>query len=79
MAPAEQREAAVGRLLASVVALAGELGVDPEAAARVAAREQRTRTEAALAYGQGLGADPGDLDASTWASWWAAAADDGSG
>ncbi len=78
-APAEQREAAVGRLLASVVALAGELGVDPEAAARVAAREQRTRTEAALAYGQGLGADPGDLDASTWASWWAAAADDGSG
>ncbi len=77
--PAEQREAAVGRLLASVVALARELGVDPEAAARAAARQQRARTEAALEHGRDLGADLEALDAPTWASWWAAAEDDGSG
>ena len=78
-APLEQREAAVGRLLSSVVALAGELGVDPEVAARAAARDQRARTEAALSHGRGLGADPEELDAATWASWWAAAGDEGSG
>jgi len=78
-APAEEREAAVGRMLSSVVALASELGVDPEAAARAAARDQRARTEAALAHGRELGADPAELDASTWASWWAAAEDEGPG
>ncbi len=74
--PAAQREEAVGRLLASVVALAGELGVDPEVAARTAARQQRARTDAALAHGAALGGDPGQPDAQTWASWWAAAEDE---
>ena len=75
-APDPEREAAVGRLLSAVVALAGSLEVDPEAAARSAAREQRRRTEAALEHGRTLGEDVETVDPARWQRWWDAVGDD---
>ncbi|MFO7776853.1 MAG: nucleoside triphosphate pyrophosphohydrolase [Nitriliruptoraceae bacterium] len=72
----EDREAAVGRLLSAVVGLAGSLDVDPEAAARAAAREQRRRTEAALEHGRGQGEDTESVEADHWQRWWEAVGDD---
>ncbi|MFO7961074.1 MAG: MazG family protein [Nitriliruptoraceae bacterium] len=75
-APEEDREAAVGRLLSAVVGLAGSLDVDPEAAARAAARDQRRRTEAALDHGRGQGEDVDSVDPVHWQRWWEAVGDD---
>jgi XTP/dITP diphosphohydrolase len=66
----QDREAAVGRLLTTVVRLAGSLGVDPEAAARAAARDQRRRTEAALEHARGQGEDVDTVDPTRWQQWW---------
>ncbi len=74
--PEEDREAAVGRLLSAVVGLAGSLDVDPEAAARAAARDQRRRTEAALDHGRGQGEDVESVDQGQWQRWWQAAGDE---
>jgi XTP/dITP diphosphohydrolase len=70
------REAAMGRLLSTVVRLAGSLDVDPEAAARAAARDQRRRTEAALEHGRAQGEDIEVVDPDRWQRWWDAAGED---
>ncbi|MFP4311592.1 MAG: nucleoside triphosphate pyrophosphohydrolase [Nitriliruptoraceae bacterium] len=68
-APSE-RGAAVGHLLDRVVALARELDVDAEAAARQAARRRRERTEAALAHARAVGEDPAEVSPERFRAWW---------
>jgi XTP/dITP diphosphohydrolase len=67
---ADAREAGYGELVAAVVALGRHLGLDPEAAARRAARTFRTRVEAMLGAATVAGQDPGSLDAEGWAALW---------
>jgi XTP/dITP diphosphohydrolase len=69
-APQTDRLPAVGRLLDAVVRLARELEVDAEAAARLAARQRRERTEAALAHGRASGADVGAVTPEAFRAWW---------
>lgn len=69
VAPSE-RGAAVGHLLDRVVALARELDVDAEAAARQAARRRRERTEAALAHARAVGEDPAEVSPERFRAWW---------
>lgn len=63
-------EAEVGDLLGAVVALARHLEVDPERAARVAARTFRTRIETALQLAVDRDLDTEQLDAATWRQLW---------
>jgi len=74
--PADDPEPLIGRLLESVVALAADHGVDPEAAARRVARARRARTEAAL---QRLPEDVRAAEVVDPASWAAAWQDAGHG
>jgi len=69
----DAREEAVGSLLAAAVALAGELDVDPEVAARRMARTFRCRTEQALAEVGGLPAAASTVDPERWRAAWSAA------
>lgn len=70
-ADADAREQALGELIGAVVALAGELDVDPERAARQAGRRLRARTEAVLALARreevDLAAAPAEVRAALWA------------
>jgi XTP/dITP diphosphohydrolase len=66
----DHREAAFGELLAAVVGLGRQLGVDPEAAARGAGRRFRSRFEAALRLAGERGLDPGGLDREQWLQLW---------
>ncbi|MTV25923.1 nucleoside triphosphate pyrophosphohydrolase [Nitriliruptoraceae bacterium ZYF776] len=68
-------EAEVGDLLGAVVALARALDVDPERAARVAARTFRARIETAMQLAADRGLDTDHLDAATWSELWDAAKD----
>jgi len=72
-------EAAVGSLLAAVVTLAGEVGVDPEAAARREARHLRRRTERALAELGGLPSTGSSVDPERWRAAWSSAGEPGEG
>jgi XTP/dITP diphosphohydrolase len=67
-------EAEVGDLLGAVVALARQLGVDADAAARRAARSFRTRFELTLREVDARGLDAGTLDGATWLEVWDAVA-----
>jgi XTP/dITP diphosphohydrolase len=67
---AEHREAAYGDVLAAVVALGRQLGIDPEAAARGAGRRFRTRFEAALRLAGERDLDPTALDRDQWSRLW---------
>ncbi len=67
---AEHREAAYGELLAAVVGLGRQLGVDPEAAARGAGRRFRSRFEAALQLAAERELDPSELDRDEWRRLW---------
>jgi XTP/dITP diphosphohydrolase len=60
----------VGDLLGAVVALARQLGVDPDAAARASARTFRTRFELVLREAGARGLDPTALDRDTWTELW---------
>ncbi len=71
------REEAVGSLLAAAVTLAGEVGVDPEAAARRVAREVRRRTEQALTELGGLPAAGSTVDPARWRAAWSSAREPG--
>lgn len=66
---------ALGQLLAATVAAARDRGVDPEAAARAAARRLRTRVERTLALAAERELDPARLAADQLAELWEAAAD----
>jgi XTP/dITP diphosphohydrolase len=72
-APAE-REAAVGRLLFAVVALARTLDVDAEAALRGVSREFRTAFEAAEETARATGVPLAEWDEQAWRDVWDAAA-----
>jgi XTP/dITP diphosphohydrolase len=67
---AEHRDAAYGELLAAVVVLGRQLGLDPEAAARGAGQRFRSRFEAALALAGERELDPGTLDRAAWLGLW---------
>ena len=69
-ASAEHREAAYGELLAAVVGLGRQLGVDPETAARGAGRRFRARFEAVLRLAAERELDPGELDRDGWWGLW---------
>jgi XTP/dITP diphosphohydrolase len=69
----DRLEAEVGDLLGAVVALARQLGVDADAAARRAARSFRTRFELTLREIDTRGLDAASLDAATWLEVWDAA------
>ncbi len=64
------REAAMGALIAAVVGLARHLDVDPEAAARRASRDFRSRVEAVLAAAAAAGDDPRSLGPEAWTALW---------
>jgi XTP/dITP diphosphohydrolase len=66
----DRLEAEVGDLLGAVVALARQLGVDADAAARRAARSFRTRFELTLREIDTRGLDAASLDAATWLEVW---------
>jgi XTP/dITP diphosphohydrolase len=66
----DQRELEVGDLLGAVVALARQLDVDPDAAARRAARRFRTRFELALRELERRELDPATVGAGTWLEVW---------
>ena len=66
----DAREAGFGDVLDTVVALARHLDVDPEVAARHAARRFRSRVEAVLARVAATGDDPRSLDAASWSRHW---------
>jgi len=70
----EERDAAVGRLLFAVVALARALDVDPEAALRGVAREFRARFEAAEETARATGVALAEWDEGAWREVWDAAA-----
>ncbi len=67
--------AEVGDLLGAVVALARQLGVDPDAAARGAARRFRTRFELVLREAAAREMVVAELDADTWSTLWREAGD----
>jgi MazG family protein len=67
---ADHREAAFGELLAAVVGLGRQLGVDAEAAARGAGRRFRTRFEAARLLAVERDLDPAELDRDRWLQLW---------
>jgi XTP/dITP diphosphohydrolase len=70
-APDQDRvEAEIGDLLGAVVALARQLDVDPDAAARRAARAFRTRFELALREVEGRGLDPSSIEPEVWLEVW---------
>ena len=69
----EHRDAAVGRLLFAVVALARSLDVDPEAALRGVAREFRERFEAAEETARTTGVPLAGWDEAAWREVWDAA------
>jgi XTP/dITP diphosphohydrolase len=66
----DRLEAEVGDLLGAVVALARQLGVDADAAARRAARSFRTRFELTLREVDARGLDAASLDDATWLEVW---------
>ena len=68
----DAREAELGDLLGAVVALARHLDVDPEAAARRAARAFRGRFESLLAAAERDGVEVADLDEHAWLARWQA-------
>ena len=70
----DERDAAVGRLLFAVVALARALDVDPEAALRGVARDFRERFEAAEEAARTTGVPLSDWDEAAWREVWDAAA-----
>ena len=70
----EERDAAVGRLLFAVVALARALDVDPEAALRGVARDFRDRYAAAEETARATGVPLAEWDESAWREVWEAAA-----
>ena len=63
-------ELLIGRLLESVVSLAADHGVDPEAAARRVARARRARTEAAMLRLPEDARSAPVVDDAIWASAW---------
>jgi MazG family protein len=69
-ASAEHREAAYGELLAAVVSLGRQLGVDPETAARGAGRRFRARFEAVVRLAAERELDPDELDRDGWWGLW---------
>jgi XTP/dITP diphosphohydrolase len=69
-ASAEHREAAYGELLAAVVGLGRQLGVDPETAARGAGRRFRARFEAVVRLAAERELDPDELDRDGWWGLW---------
>ena len=69
----EERDAAVGRLLFAVVALARSLDVDPEAALRGVAREFRERFEQVERTADETGVPLSEWDETAWREVWAAA------
>jgi XTP/dITP diphosphohydrolase len=69
----DERDAAVGRLMFAVVALARSLDVDAEAALRGVAREFRTRFEAAEETARTTGVPLADWDEAAWRAVWDAA------
>jgi XTP/dITP diphosphohydrolase len=69
----EERDAAVGRLLFAVVALARALDVDPEAALRATAREFRDRFAAAEETARATGVPLAEWDETAWREVWDAA------
>jgi MazG family protein len=66
----EAREAELGDLLLAVVAVARQLGVEPEAALRRASTRFRTRVEGMLDLVRQRGLDAGALDAGGWRALW---------
>jgi XTP/dITP diphosphohydrolase len=70
----DERDAAVGRLLFAVVALARSLDVDPEAALRAVARDFRERFAAAEETARTTGTPLADWDEAAWREVWDAAA-----
>ncbi len=66
----DAREEAIGALLAAAVTLAGEVGVDPEAAARRVARDLRRHTEQALTVLGGLPSAGSTVDPERWRAAW---------
>jgi XTP/dITP diphosphohydrolase len=70
----EERDAAVGRLLFAVVALARTLDVDPEAALRGVARDFRARFEAIEETARATGTALAEWDEGAWREVWDAAA-----
>jgi len=64
------REAEMGALIEAVVGLARHLDVDPEAAARRASRDFRSRVEAVLAAAAAAGDDPRSLGPEGWTALW---------
>jgi XTP/dITP diphosphohydrolase len=63
---ADARLDAVGDLIAATVSIARHLGVDPEAAARAAARRFRGDVEEVVARARASGTEPSDLDRGAW-------------
>lgn len=70
-----EAEAEIGDLLGAVVALARQLGIDPEAAARRAAARFRSRFEGVLELASSRGLEPGELEPEQWESLWREAAE----
>jgi MazG family protein len=68
--PHERLVAEVGDLLGAVVALARQLDVDADAAARAAGRRFRERFELTLRAAEGRGLDVDRLDRDTWLTLW---------
>jgi MazG family protein len=71
----ERRLHEVGDLLGAVVAVARQLGVDPDAAARAAARRFRLRFEATLREASRRDLEVDALDRDAWSALWDAAGD----
>jgi XTP/dITP diphosphohydrolase len=67
---ADTREAELGEVMASVVALARHLEVDAETAARRASRDFRARVEAMLTAVTAAGDDPRSLPPEAWQALW---------
>lgn len=70
----DQVAAEVGDLLGAVVALARQVGVDADAAAREAGRSFRTRFELALREAKAQGLEPTAIDRDRWIALWDEAA-----
>ncbi|MEX1179019.1 MAG: nucleoside triphosphate pyrophosphohydrolase [Nitriliruptor sp.] len=68
----ERLSAEVGDLLGAVVAVARQLGIDPDRAARASARTFRTRFEQVLAEAAARELDPDQLGTDAWLELWAA-------
>ena len=67
-----EESAAIGELLAALVAVSRERGIDPEEAARTAARRFRHRAEQVQELAETRGIDPGRATATELASLWEA-------